>query len=479
MKASPKCRPGAHASTRSQMQTAPLTPGPGLHRGTAPTPATKVPPLRQQIEAYFSDDGLKQDRDLYDTVASSPDGWVDIDVVLDLRLVKAARAKREDVLRALASSWLETYRDPDGTAAVRRPREKVLPMFILPEKTAPKQSLKRSNTAVQAQTAPARSTLFPGRLQGAVASYNEETGSAHIACAQTQALFQQDVTVDWRELERAGTAVDVGSLVSFRIELDEAGAPQARDLQLRAPAEAEEDEDVVTRPQKRRKGQETGFVPPVGAVGDRFIGTIKSFHEGVGVGFIACKAAYAVFGRDVTIDQHNLAGFRVGETVSFELATDDLGTPKALELEAAGSEDFARPVRPATPSKPLSKPATKPLSKPATKPLSKPVTKALSKPQAASTGKPLHKAASKPLAKPAQAAGGLVVGTRIVGVVKSFNEKVGVGMITSPALLAQFKRDATVKVGDLAGFSVGDNVSFELSKHERFGYPIARELEAE
>lgn len=55
-----------------------------------------------------------------------------------------------------------------------------------------------------------------------------------------QALFQRDVALDWRELQEAGVAVDIGSLVSFLVDLGAKGEPIARDLQLRAPDDEEQ-----------------------------------------------------------------------------------------------------------------------------------------------------------------------------------------------------------------------------------------------
>merc|ERR1712106_1193315 len=74
----------------------------------------------------------------------------------------------------------------------------------------------------------------------------------------------------------------------------------------------DEDEEEAPRPPKRPKVTAT--------VGERFTGSIKSFHEGVGLGFIACKATYATFGRDVSLDRSELSGFEVGDSISFELA---------------------------------------------------------------------------------------------------------------------------------------------------------------
>lgn len=423
-----------------------------------PLPPRTRPPLRQQIESYFSNEGLKSDRYLHELISGSPGGWVDLDVVLGLRRVKALRAKREDVLRALRDSWLETWRDPDGSsAAVRRPPGRGPLPELSEARSAPGEEEQVSSVQRGAPT-PARQAgrrdisttrpvpgrmagrsglktgtlLFPGRLAGTIAAYDEESGSASIACAQTEALFQKHVCVDWREMEQAGVAVNIGSLVSFLVEVGPGGEPCARELQLRAPEEEDAEDDQIMPPSKRRReavvsDATTGDVTAAAAVmGNRYTGTIKSFHDGIGIGFLSCMETYTTFGRDVTLDRAELAGFAVGDRVSFVLTADpELGTPKAQELEAAEAE------------------------------------------VAASAPPQRHRAPAGPPAKP-------VPGGRHVGTVRSFNKKRGLGMITCESV----QGDVAVAAAELAGFEVGDAVSFLLSKEAPGSYK-ATELEAE
>lgn len=68
---------------------------------------------------------------------------------------------------------------------------------------------------------------------------------------------------------------------------------------------------------------------------ERFAGAVRSFHSGVGLGFIACAATQRLLGRDVVVDRAEVTGFEVGDPVTFALMLDvEMGTPKAVQLEA-------------------------------------------------------------------------------------------------------------------------------------------------
>lgn len=79
------------------------------------------------------------------------------------------------------------------------------------------------------------------------------------------------------------------------------------------------------------------------AAGDaRFLGVIRAFHRGVGLGFVACGALRARLGRDVSVAAAEIAGFEVGDTISFAMRLDpEFGTPWAVRLEAAPEAEAA------------------------------------------------------------------------------------------------------------------------------------------
>lgn len=428
---------------------------------SVPLPPKRPPPIRQQVESHFGDQGLKGDRYLQDLIRDSEGGWVSMDDVLSLKRIKALRCSADDVLHALRDSWLETFQDEDGSAAIRRPPDRPMPKLEVAKQKAIGRPAAPSvaEGVVEADTLRNRREnqigagreavgrpLFPGRLKGTVRSYDEETGSATLFCPQTEALFQRDIDVGWRELEESGVAINIGSLVSFRVDLGSDGQPRARDLELRAAEEDDEDpdEDNVPRPPTKRPK----VAPAV--VGQRYVGTIKSFHEGVGLGFIGCKATYNTYGRDVSVHRDELSGFEVGDEVSFELAAEPgVGTPKAITLEAPSA---AQPPAPRKPQGGKNGDAKAPT------------------PKAESKKAP----PSKPKAESTAPAGN---SKRWKGVIESFDEAKGIGRIT--CIVNGATRRCTVDEDELAGFIVGDSVSFKLLKDASGGAPKAKELEAE
>jgi len=419
-------------------------------------PPGKPPPLRLQLEACFGDEAVAQDRYLHDLISTSPGGWIDMDEVLSIRCIKSLRAKKEEVLMVLRDSWLETWRDSDGSAAaIRRPLNKPLPALgsvvgdsvaksssaqatkqqslgqgltsatprwgpnarpngsVSKDSIAPQPKPKAKGSLVkQIVTAPSKNRPFPGRMTGTVVDYDEESGDAKISCRQVEAIFKQYVSVDWRELERASESADMGSAVTFHVELGPGGEPRACELRMYSPEE--EAKENVQQGNKRRKLAPGGATHGVG-VGSRYEGVIKSFHEGIGVGFISCKETHARFRRDVALSRSECAGFSVGDEVSFVLAVDPkMGTPMAIEMEAVAGEEPEEEENAAPPPN-----------------------------------------------------------GRYVGIIKSCNSRTRSGVISCD----QAGGDVTVSMDELAGFAPGDCVSFQLSTDS--GSRIATELEAE
>lgn len=455
MRPSAKMKPQTKAMAHSAMslpQDAPLTPGwsgsavrgnkgeeksgglLGVSYGDAPLPPQRAPPLKQVIESYFEDESLKQDRYLCDIITESPGGWVDLDVVLALRRVRALKAKRDDVIRTLRGSQrLEIWHDPvDGSSAVRRSKGRPPPKYepTLTHRNDTNNGGTEASQPVASQrdedgnAAPPRSTsIFPGRLQGTIAEYDDESCTASIACPQTQALFQQHVSADWREIESA--AVNIGSLVSFRVELGPNGEPLARELQLRAPEATGDDEDADDdnwRPAKRRKArqQQQIEVKP----GSRYVGKIKSFHHGLGLGFIACRPTFLTYGRDIAVDKAEVGTFMIGDYASFELTVDEaFGTPKGIMLQEANEADVDQ-------EDPQSKTAKRP-------------------------------AAKAPTVKPASAAAcSVLAGKRFIGIIKTIDDVSAIGTIECAETYEAIACDIQVIGDELAGFEVGDGVGF-------------------
>lgn len=364
--------------------------------------------------------------------------------------------------------------------------------------------------------------LFPGRLSGTLSSYDEESGEAWINCAQTEALFQKDVTVTWQELEQAGGALNIGSLVSFLVELGPTGDPQARDLKLRSPEEEDEEYYEDSRPVKKRRVVEEALE------GTRYVGTLKHMQSDLNVGFIGCKEVHATYGRDVAVDLSECSSFVIGDSLSFELATDEMGTPIAVALEAVGeeeefdalfaaaemefqaeateAEEFMQPMAKSSQMRPAGKsahPLTPPRQpgaplktlpgkapakgvgkgKPAVangapaKATWQPASYMASKGRVQLTGKAGAKA--KAAGKSDGNAAAAFDGRRFAGVVKSVNVVTGRGRIAlTGARPVPSAADVAVSEAELTGFVVGDGVSFGITKDARTALLQAVDLEA-
>lgn len=344
--------------------------------GDAPAPPRKPPQLKTTLESLFSNENLKQDRYLLQMLADSFDGWLDVETVLGLKRIKALRVRREDVLKALSASWLETHSDPEsGAAAVRRPPSKgPLPQF-------------------QATKAPVKRDLSAMEQVGTV--------SADVTTQQR-----------WVPVE----------------------APAARPVVAKRP---EQSMDAAVRGTYRH---------------GRLNGTIASFSLRLGTGKISCKE----IGRDVAVAVVDLAGFDIGDLVSFVLTTDpELGTPKAKQLklyDPLGPQD-AEPAEGAEPQEtpdeeeeeeelppPPPKPTPQRKSVPAKKKI-KPAAKAAA-PQATAEAE----------AEPAQPQ--VAPGTHVVGVIQGLKGELGTVMCNETGNILELTAES------LAGFEEGDTVSF-------------------
>jgi len=370
---SPRKSPTSTADLEARI--APLTPlpqasgGPPVRPaggGAAPMPPSDGPPLKQVVESYFSDKNLKQDRFLRDLITSSPGGWVDMDAVLQLKRVRALKAKRDETLRTLRESrLLEVWRDSgDGSAAVRRSQGRPLPPFEgtaaprshIPlsgleydedaappdEVEAPRPEVKEEERAAKRR----RGFAAPGsRYVGQIKSFQRLLGMGFIACGPTLEAFGKDIAVDAAEM----SAFSVGDFVSFLLAVDpefgtpkgvqlEAGDPSDMDMLLEAPAaQAAPKANKARAPPAAKAPAARGPAArgpatrpaPGGIAGMRFVGTVLSFSEKTRTGKIECPETFAALGAHITVAADELAGFEVGDRVSFALRA-----AKAVELEA-------------------------------------------------------------------------------------------------------------------------------------------------
>jgi len=80
--------------------------------------------VRKQVEYYLSDENLKFDQFFHEKISTTPEGWLELNLVLSCNKVKAMRATKEDVLAALKDSKIEVK---DDGLSIRRPANLALP----------------------------------------------------------------------------------------------------------------------------------------------------------------------------------------------------------------------------------------------------------------------------------------------------------------------------------------------------------------
>merc|ERR1712190_496198 len=71
----------------------------------------------------------------------------------------------------------------------------------------------------------------------------------------------------------------------------------------------------------------------------QFTGTIKSFNQKNGYGFITCPDLNSQGFQDVFLHHAQLNGFEVGSTVQFTAFINKKGSVQAMDLEEFGSEE--------------------------------------------------------------------------------------------------------------------------------------------
>eukprot|EP01062_Namystynia_karyoxenos_P014760 TRINITY_DN15333_c0_g1_i1.p2 TRINITY_DN15333_c0_g1~~TRINITY_DN15333_c0_g1_i1.p2 ORF type:complete len:246 (+),score=17.43 TRINITY_DN15333_c0_g1_i1:91-738(+) len=94
-------------------------------------------------------------------------------------------------------------------------------------------------------------------------------------------------------------------------------APQPSSPQVAANARGEE---------PLRAAPSSGPAPP------RYTGTVKSFNEVTGYGFLQCEQTFSMYGRDVFLHKAQAAGLRIGQWVEFSTEVNELGHPQARNL---------------------------------------------------------------------------------------------------------------------------------------------------
>jgi len=147
--------------------------------------------------------------------------------------------------------------------------------------------------------------------RGAVKCYDADKGYGFIRCSETHQLYGGDVFV------RSSDILDfqLGDSVRFYVKLNKKGQPQA----VRLSACCLDDD--------------SGHVDD-GDV-ESFVGTVKSFDQGNGFGFISCPDTFEKYGRDVFLHGKQIQHFKAGDHIRFYVRINNQGQPQAFGLREA------------------------------------------------------------------------------------------------------------------------------------------------
>mmetsp|Transcript_44417 Transcript_44417/g.96547 ORF Transcript_44417/g.96547 Transcript_44417/m.96547 type:complete len:740 (+) Transcript_44417:198-2417(+) len=158
--------------------------------------------------------------------------------------------------------------------------------------------------------------------EGTVKSVDEANGFGFIRCPDLLAQFGSDVYALLDQLSGLG----VGDQVSCSVRRNRKSQLNAvRVLPVQQLAEQRAYEQIGTS----QKEQEAVLHQ----------GSIKSFDESAGFGFIFCPEIQELYGCDVFLHHSQLSGFRVGDVVRFVVRLNARGKPQAHALSSAAGRD--------------------------------------------------------------------------------------------------------------------------------------------
>jgi len=266
-----------------------------------------------------------------------------------------------------------------------------------------------------------------GTYLGTIKSYNPQKGWGFVACDDTQQLYGKDILVLADELPSGNTTQ--GQQVYFSVSQGRKG-PLATNVRYvgdrRLPGPQCEPPAML---------QESDTAPSTPAT---FNGILKSFNSGNGWGFVECKEAYDVYGKDILVLREDLEGLprTLGTRVSFTISQGRNG-PLAKGLRCLSGGGMPASAMAASAPMRLTQSWPKPSSAPS------PPWVPISRPVPTKVPCPLE---------------------HVCGRIKSFDERNGWGFVEGDAIHQLYGKDIFVSKASLQGqiVSPGDQVKLSL-----------------
>jgi len=229
---------------------------------------------------------------------------------------------------------------PSGKEGGEVARSVSAPLQILPGAVGAAPSPSSSSSRFKAPSRPARrppdvimSDLRNERCRGHIKYFKPESGWGFIISPKVQEILQTgtpDVFFHQTELfDDEPSSVQISSPVSFWCHLNKDNKPQARVVRLE-PKTGSEKMPLSSKPASSPMDKKT-YVEDEAAT---YLGTVKSFNEENGYGFITCEQTKLRFQRDVFLHKSQRQDFKAGDKVSFKINVEK-GQPKAHALQAA------------------------------------------------------------------------------------------------------------------------------------------------
>lgn len=199
-----------------------------------------------------------------------------------------------------------------------------------PSRDEPVQNMPKDHVPDQASQA--QSVSSGPRYTGVLKVFKPESGYGFIECEELKKMYGCDVFMN----QGIEGGILVGSEVSFTVELNKSGKPQAREARLEAE---KSDLAEVTEPggTSNASGRERSEL-----LGKVFKGTVKSFNVARGFGFLTCPElkGTAFSGRDIYVSLAQVPDQRpltTGHEVDFTLAVNQQGQPQGKDLKLMNS----------------------------------------------------------------------------------------------------------------------------------------------
>lgn len=148
------------------------------------------------------------------------------------------------------------------------------------------------------------------RYVGVIKSFNTAKGVGFVDCPEIMEKFGCDVFLHASQILNDE---EVGDVISFTVQLGRLGQPRAKDIQAIGSV------------------QDTEMEAP----NQVYTGTVKSFNQEKGYGFIVCAETFGQYQSDVFFHKDQAKGINIGDSAKFTLRLSLKGQPQAKDMEKA------------------------------------------------------------------------------------------------------------------------------------------------